>query len=105
MTTLLDKPLRRELVIAGAPYTLTLDPEGFRLVEKGRRNGHALRWEDIVNGDAALAHALYASLATPSPLGTTAKAKRKSLSASPPAAPRRTPLAKSRRPHRRRRAS
>ncbi|CTP92812.1 hypothetical protein [Xanthomonas graminis] len=61
--TPLDKPLRRELEIDGRLYTLTVDPEGLKLTEKGRRNGLALRWSDLVNGDAALATALQASLA------------------------------------------
>ncbi|MDQ3287289.1 MAG: hypothetical protein M3Q42_03330 [Pseudomonadota bacterium] len=63
MTTKLDKPLRREIDIEGKPYTLTIDEDGLKLVEKGRRKGHELRWRDIVNGDAALAAALSASLA------------------------------------------
>ncbi len=41
MMTLLDKPLRRELDIDGQPYTLIVDPEGLKLVEKGRRRHHA----------------------------------------------------------------
>ncbi|MBN6114355.1 hypothetical protein [Xanthomonas bonasiae] len=61
--TPLDKPLRRELEIDGRPYTLTVDPDGLKLTEKGRRKGLALRWSDLVNGDAALAAALQASLA------------------------------------------
>ncbi|MCU1159464.1 MULTISPECIES: hypothetical protein [Stenotrophomonas maltophilia group] len=60
--TPLDKPLRRELDIDGRPYTLTVDPEGLKLVEKGRRKGITLRWQDLVSGDAALATALQASL-------------------------------------------
>ncbi len=62
MMTPLDKPLRRELDIEGRPYTLTVAPDGFKLVEKGRRKGIALRWQDLVSGDAALATALQASL-------------------------------------------
>ncbi|MEQ3437697.1 AbrB/MazE/SpoVT family DNA-binding domain-containing protein [Stenotrophomonas maltophilia] len=62
MMTPLDKPLRRELDIDGRPYTLTVDPEGLKLVEKGRRKGITLRWQDLVSGDAALATALQASL-------------------------------------------
>lgn len=62
MMTPLDKPLRRELDIDGRPYTLTVDPEGLKLVEKGRRKGITLRWQDLVPGDAALATALQASL-------------------------------------------
>ena len=60
--TPLDKPLRRELEIDGQPYTLTVDPDALKLVEKGRRKGIALRWQDLVSGDAALATALQASL-------------------------------------------
>jgi hypothetical protein len=60
--TPLDKPLRREVTIADQAYTLTLDPEGLKLVEKGRRKGLELKWIDLVNGDAALATALQASL-------------------------------------------
>ena len=61
--TPLDRPLKRELDIEGRRYTLTLDPEGLRLVPTGRRKGVALRWVDLLSGDAALAAALQASLA------------------------------------------
>lgn len=61
MTTPLDKPVRRELLVDDKPYTLTIDPDGLKLVEKGRRNGLSLAWADLVNGDAALAAALHAS--------------------------------------------
>lgn len=61
--TPLDKPIRRELDIDGNAYTLTVDPEHLKLVEKGRRKGIELAWADLVNGDAALAAALQASLA------------------------------------------
>ena len=63
MTTRLDKPLRREIEIDDKVYTLTLDPDGLKLVEKGRRKGDELGWRDIVSGDAALSAALSASLA------------------------------------------
>ena len=63
--TPLDKPLRRELQIGDDLYTLTLDPEGLKLVRKGHRKGLDLRWEDLVSGDAALATALQASLKSP----------------------------------------
>ena len=59
--TPLDKPLRREVMIDDAPYTLTLDPDGLKLVPKGKRKGLELRWVDLVSGDAALAPALPAS--------------------------------------------
>lgn len=60
--TKLDKPLRREIQIGDQSYTLTIDPEGMKLVEKGRRNGVELDWQELVNGDAALASALQASV-------------------------------------------
>lgn len=59
--TPLDKPLRREVEIEGKPYTLTIDPDELKLVEKGKRKGLVLKWVDLVNGDAALAAALQAS--------------------------------------------
>lgn len=62
MTTKLDGPLRREVDVKGQAYTLTVDPDGLRLVPKGRRKGLELRWADLVNGDAALAAALQGSL-------------------------------------------
>jgi hypothetical protein len=62
MTTKLDRELKRELDIDGQAYTLTISPEGLRLVEKGRRKGQELRWKDLVSGQAALAAALHASV-------------------------------------------
>lgn len=60
--TPLDKPLRREVWIEDKPWTLTIDPEGLKLVPKGKRKGLELAWTDLVSGDAALASALQASL-------------------------------------------
>ena len=62
MTTRLSAPFKRELDINGDKYTLTLTPEGFKLVLKGRRRGIELAWTAIVGGDAALATALNAAL-------------------------------------------
>lgn len=50
MTTKLDRPLKREILINEKPYTLTIDADGLKLVEKGRRNGHALTWKSVVTG-------------------------------------------------------
>jgi hypothetical protein len=61
--TKLDKPMRRELQIGDQVYTLTVGPDGLKLVEKGRRNGIELAWSARVSGDAALASALQASVA------------------------------------------
>lgn len=60
--TSLDKELRRELVIGQDTYTLTISPDGLKLVPKGKRKGLELAWTDLVSGDAALATALQASL-------------------------------------------
>lgn len=60
--TRLDKPLRRELDIDGKAHTLAIDPDGLKLTQKGKRKGVELRWVDLVNGDAALAAALQASM-------------------------------------------
>jgi len=62
--TPLDKPVRREVQIGDQAYTLTIDPDGLKLVPKGKRNGLTLNWTELVNGDAALATALQASLAS-----------------------------------------
>jgi len=60
--TPLDKPLKREVRIGDDTYSLTIDPDGLKLVPKGKRKGLELRWSDLVSGDAALATALQASL-------------------------------------------
>ena len=62
MATKLEKPLRREIAIRGEPFIVTLSPEGFKLVGKGRRKGLEIRWEDLTSGEAALAAALRASI-------------------------------------------
>jgi hypothetical protein len=63
MTTKLDGKLKREIVIDGAAYTLTIDPGGMKLVPKGKRKGYELAWDALISGDAALATALTATLA------------------------------------------
>jgi hypothetical protein len=61
MTTKLQQPFKRELYLNGEKYTLTVAPDGFKLVAKGKRKGVELAWVSIVGGDAALASALNAS--------------------------------------------
>ena len=63
MTTKLTNAFKRELDINGDKYTLTVSPEGFKLVLKGKRKGMELNWNQLVNGEAALAAALNASVA------------------------------------------
>ena len=65
MTTKLDKPLKREIVVDGEPYTLTISPEGLKLVPKAKRIGHELTWKDVLGGQAELAAAMKASLDQP----------------------------------------
>jgi len=62
MATKLDKPLKREVLIEGKLYMLTISPQGLKLVPKGRRKGLEIAWQEIVSGEAALAAALNASL-------------------------------------------
>src|SRR5215203_4381096 len=82
MTTLLDKSLKRELGIGPDHFTLTISPDGLKLVPKGKRNGVELKWLDLVSGQAALAVALNASLAKLSafPASKTEEAPPKSTS-------------------------
>jgi hypothetical protein len=60
--TRLEKPLKREVSIGGEAHVVTLTPQGLKLTRKGRRRGVELGWEALINGDAALAAALNASL-------------------------------------------
>jgi hypothetical protein len=62
VTTKLEKDLKREIVVKGEPYVVTISPAGLRLVPKGKRKGLELAWKDLISGDAALAVALRASL-------------------------------------------
>ena len=62
MATKLEKPLRRELPVNEELYTLTISPEGLKLVPKGKRKGHEITWKELLGGQAALAGALNASL-------------------------------------------
>ncbi|HUI98583.1 MAG TPA: hypothetical protein VLY46_00025 [Usitatibacter sp.] len=65
MTTKLNSAFKRELDVNGEKYTLTVSPEGFKLVLKGKRKGIELGWAAIVGGEAALATALNATIARP----------------------------------------
>jgi hypothetical protein len=63
MTTPLDKALKRSIDIDGASYTVIIDPQGLRVVGKGKRNPQVeLAWKDLVSGEAALAVGLRASV-------------------------------------------
>jgi hypothetical protein len=63
MATVLDKELKRQITVDGADYIIAMDPDGLRLTGKGKRKAQvALRWRDLLSGDAAMAVALNASL-------------------------------------------
>ena len=62
MATKLDKPIKRELEHGGALYTVTISPEGIRVVEKGKRKGKELSWDAIISGSAELEQALRISV-------------------------------------------
>ena len=60
--TPLHSTLKRALTIDGRDYVLTLNETALKLTLKGMRNGVELPWSQLVNGEAALAVALHASL-------------------------------------------
>ena len=62
MTTPLHSTLKRALTIDGREYVLTLTDTALKLTLKGKRNGVELPWSQLVNGEAALAVALHASV-------------------------------------------
>jgi hypothetical protein len=62
MATKLDRAIKRELEIDGALYTVSMSPQGVRIVAKGRRKGHELSWRALLSGDAELAQQLKISL-------------------------------------------
>jgi hypothetical protein len=55
--TKLDKPLRREVQIGDQAYTLTISPEGLKLVEKGRRNGLERSWNELLGSGSGVSAA------------------------------------------------
>ena len=62
MTTKLEKPIKRELDVGGIVYTVTIAPDGIKVVEKGKRKGRELSWDSIISGDAELSEALRISV-------------------------------------------
>ena len=63
MTTKLDKAIKREMEINGVLYTVTLSPEGLKIVEKGKRKGQELTWQELVRGEVSLGAELQDSIA------------------------------------------
>ena len=62
MTTRLDKPLKREVDVNGVLFTVTLSTAGIRIVEKGKRKGQELSWEQLIRGDVTLSQDLADSI-------------------------------------------
>jgi len=86
MTTPLHSTLKRALTIEGREYVVTLTEANLKLTLKGKRNGVELAWAQLVNGEAALAVALHASVgafAAKSPTVTPPAAKRPSANPIP----------------------
>ena len=54
MATRLDKTIKRELELGGQLYTVSVSPEGIRIVPKGRRQGHEISWDALLSGEAEL---------------------------------------------------
>lgn len=62
MAVKLEKTIKRELELDGRAYTVSIGPEGVKVVEKGKRKGREISWKAIVSGDAELAEQLKTSL-------------------------------------------
>ena len=48
MTTLLSKPLSREVLWDGAAFKVVISPTGVRITKKGRRHGSEVGWDNIL---------------------------------------------------------
>jgi hypothetical protein len=94
--TPLHSTLKRALTIDGREYVLTLNETALKLTLKGKRNGVELPWTQLVNGEAALAVALHASLGAFAKKDG-ARANAAAAAAKPPVAASPAPLGKSQR--------
>jgi hypothetical protein len=88
MTTLLHSTLKRALSIEGREYVVTLTAANLKLTLKGKRNGVELAWAQLVNGEAALAVALHASVGAFAAQQEKPSITPKPSTAKPPAAKR-----------------
>jgi hypothetical protein len=62
MAVKLEKTIKRELDHDGKAYTISIGPEGVKVVEKGKRKGREISWRAIISGDAQLAEDLKLSI-------------------------------------------
>ncbi|MDQ3208599.1 MAG: hypothetical protein M3Q37_08315 [Gemmatimonadota bacterium] len=60
--TRLNKTIRRELELDGKLYTVSVGPEGVKVVPKGGRKGHEMSWTALLSGDVELRRDLNMSL-------------------------------------------
>lgn len=51
MTTKITEPIRRELLIAGTPYTVVINQDGIKVTRKGYRIGAEMTWRQILVWD------------------------------------------------------
>ena len=63
MTTKLDKAIKREIEFSGVAYTVTLSPDGLKIVEKGKRLGQEHKWNDLIGGGLQMTRNLKESIA------------------------------------------
>ena len=90
VATVLDKELKRQITIDDADYTIAFDPEGVRVIGKGKRRPEVeLRWRDLLNGEAALAVALSASVSKKPQASAKPRKKESADRTSKPAAKKR----------------
>ena len=71
MATKLDKSIKRELELDGKLYTVTIAPDGVKVVEKGKRKGQEISWRSIISGDATLTESLKISVDATDPRAST----------------------------------
>jgi hypothetical protein len=62
VATRLDKTIKRELELEGKVYTVSVSPEGIKVVPKGGRKGHEISWAALVSGEVQLRRDLNLSL-------------------------------------------
>lgn len=62
MATRLDKTIKRELDLGGRLYTVSVGPEGVKIVPKGGRKGQEFSWQSLLSGEVALERDLNLSL-------------------------------------------